>query len=346
MKRNLSSLLLFPVFLALTLFAHGQNAAKVDAAKYFDENRRWYNEYTEHWFNFFDIPEEEVRNSIIHWEKIGADLEKAKEQWAGTFFSGGETHGDYFRWSEKSGFVWLKVNKCAGGPMQIIRGRVIVNSNQIQLLPEHKSGTEHHGHGEYKKNQEQIDLLFVKWRGVPFLVPQDAISDFADFTAGLGRYNESYSYMLGDISLFGNPYLQKFGIGENENNNELPIFPAGYEKFVKKPIKGQIISIGKSFRQPDPNEFNAENWENLVIPVRINVGKAHGVVPNLRFIFVNAKSSHSEELIVKKVEENSSLVEIIRSVRKKSCIVAEDNTCENFDYAKIKVGLKISTTGY
>lgn len=340
MKRSLSSLIFFSLFLALASFAYSQNADKVDVVKYFDENKRWYNDYTEHWFNFFDIPEEEVRNSIIQWEKIGADLENAKEQWAGTFFSGGETHGDYFRWSEKNGFVWLKVNKCAGGPMQIIRGRVIVNSNQIQLLPEHKSGTEHHGHGGHQKSHEQINLLFVKWRGVPFLVPRNAISNFADYTAGLGEFNGYFS------SILGNPFLGKSGVEGNENFDELPVFPVGYEKFVKKPIKGQIISIGKSFRRTDPIEYNAENWEHLVIPVRINVGKAHGAVPNLQLFFVDVESSGVEEIKIKKVAANTSLAEIIRTVRKRNCVVTEYNDCENPEFPEIKAGQKVSTTGF
>lgn len=342
MNRKITSLLLFSLFLALTSFAFGQNAEKVDAVKYFDENKRWYNDYTEHWFRFFDIPEEEVRNSIIHWEKIGSELEDAKSERAGTFFSGGETHGDYFRWSKKSGFVWLKVNKCAGGPMRIIRGRVIVNSDRIQLSPEHVSGTENHGHGGHQKSQEQINLLFVKWRGVPFLVPQNAISDFADFTAGLGDYNEHYLYS----DIFGNPFLQKFGSGENENLNELPVFPVGYEKFVKKPIKGKIISIGKSFRKPETDEFNGENWENLITPVRINVGQAQGVLPNLRLYFTDIENSPFEEVRVRTVGVNSSVIEIKRHVRKKNCVVSENNDCENHEYEKIKAGLKVSTTGY
>ncbi len=224
--------------------------------------------------------------------------------------------------------------------MQIIRGRVIANSNQIQLFPEHTSGSEHHSHSSHKTSQKTIELLFVKWLNAPFLVPKSEISDFADYTAGLGEYN---GYFYG---ILGSPFLQKFGVKGSEHADELPIFPSGFEKFLKKPIRGQIVSIGKSFRQADPNEYNDANWENLVIPVRVNVGKAQGVTINLKFFFADVESSFAEEVRVKDVGANSSLVEVTRSVRKKNCVVTEHNDCENPEYAKLKVGLKLSTTGF
>lgn len=338
MKRSLSSLIFFSLFLALASFAYSQNADKVDVVKYFDENKRWYNDYTEHWFRFFDIPEEEVRNSIIQWEKIGADLENAKEQWAGTFVNGSDTHGDYFRWSEKSGFVWLKVNKCAGGPMQIIRGRAIADSDKVQLFPEHISGKEHHGHDDHKKSQKTIDLLFVKWRDVPFLVNKDLISDFADYTAGLGDYNEHLFDSL--------PFLQKIGAEENDKAEELPVFPNGYEKFVKKPVSGQIVSIVKSFRRADSESYNAKNWEKLITQVRVNFGALQGAAPKLKLNFVGVESPAFEEIRIKKAGVNTSLVEIIRSVPKRNCVVTDDDDCESYDYPEIKVGMRVSTIDF
>jgi hypothetical protein len=340
MKRNLSSLLFFSLFLALTMFAYGQNEGKVDAVKYFDENKRWYNEYTEHWFSFFDIPENQIRDSIIHWEKIGADIEGSNDDWTGTFATHGETHGSYFRWSQRNGFIWLSVNKCVGGPMRITRGRVVVQSNMIKLFPEIVIGKKHSGHGEQDKAPKQINLLFVKWLNVPFLVNENEISSFADFTVGLGDYNDFYSGIL------GHPFFQKLGAEANDNPNELPIFPSGYEKFVKKPVKGEITSIGKTFRRPDPHEFNREEWENSVTQALVNIGRAQGAVRNLRLFYVNAKNSPIEELRIVKVGVNSSLIEISRSVRKKNCVVSEHNDCENHEYEKIKVGLKVSTTGH
>lgn len=123
------------ILLSCCQFVFGQNGlATVDAVKYFDENKRWYNNFTEHWFNFFDIPEEEIRNAIIHWEQIGEDLKNSANEGEGTYGNGGDTHGDFLRWSEKSGFVWLNVNKCNGGPMKITRGRVLVTQVSKSLF--------------------------------------------------------------------------------------------------------------------------------------------------------------------------------------------------------------------
>lgn len=337
--KNCLAVILLVLFnlLNVPLLIKAQNAEKVDAVKYFDDNKRWHNQYTEHWFHFHDIPEEEIRNSIIQWEQIGKDLENVKQEWAGTFASGSDTHGDYFRWSEKSGFVWLSVNKCRGGPMQVIRGSVVASSSQIQLLPEHITGSLHHSKHQHTQNYKPIDLLFVEWHGVPILVQKTNLTSFADYAAGLGEYNGYFGI------LEGTPFLRKFGVESTDNFGELPIFPAGYEKFVKKPIKGKIIKIGKSFRQADPD---SEDWENLVTQVSVDIGKADGGVPNLQLFFVDSESDFQEEIKIKKVYANSSITEIVRSVRKKNCLISEESDCKDSDYSKINVGLKLSTTGF
>lgn len=339
----MKKILLF-LFLVFNLFnvavlAQEQTVAKIDAIKYFDENKRWYNEFTEHWFYFSDISEEEIRNSIVQWEKIGEDIASVENKWAGTYSSGGSTHGDYFRWSEKSGFIWLNVHKCQGGPMKITRGSVIVTPSGIQLIPEQISGKGHSNHKTHQHNYAPVELIFVKWKDASYLVAKTAVSDFTDYTAGLGEYNNQLHFF--DYE----PFLVRLDSKSKKDIGELPIFPAGYEKFVKKPIKGQIVSIGKSFRRKDPIEYNDMNWEDLIILVQINVGKNQGVTRNLQFYFVDNEQHMVETISVKKVELNSSLLEINRSVRKKNCVISEHNDCENHEYAPIKVGMKLSTTG-
>src|SRR5687767_3131052 len=70
----------------------------VDPLAFFDANKRWYRgDSAESWFNFFDIPESDVRKSLEHWERIGRDLGDSR---SGGYRSGGATHGTYVRWSE------------------------------------------------------------------------------------------------------------------------------------------------------------------------------------------------------------------------------------------------------
>lgn len=311
----------------------GQNNEQtVDAVEYFDLNKRWYNEFTEHWFYFADIPENEVRNAIIQWEQIGKDLKTSSNKNKGTYGDGGDTHGSYFRWSEKSGFIWLNVNKCQGGPVQIVRGKVSADNVQIRLTAEFTLGnTDSHGHHDQTRLSE---LLFVKWKGASFLVPKESIENFADYTAGLGEYNQ--------ILLDGFPFLVKSDSQNDEKSQELPVFPKGFEKFLKKPVKAQIISIGKSFLRPDPDD---EDWDNLIIPVKLNVGKNPEAKPDLKLLYINQEQHYNEKIIIKKVKEKFSTAEIIRPVRKQNCAITDYNDCVNPKYINLQVGLRLSSTG-
>lgn len=327
------ALLIFLTFSQVNIAQNIEKTEAFDAVKFFDEHKRWNNGFTESWFYFSDIPEEEIRKVIIQWEEIGKDLKDSKTGWAATYQNGGDTHGDYFRWSEKNGFIWLKVNKCRGGPMQIIRGKVFVSEFQIRLIPEQTFG-EMHSHKVHRS--QQTELLFVKWGGVPFLVNKESIEDFADYTAGLGEFNGYFHFL-------GSPFFSKLGSDFDEKAVETVIFPKGFEKFVKKPIKAEIISIGKSFRRIDESN---DDWEVLVIPVRLNVGSLNGVSRDMQFFYVIGEQNLIENITIKKVSAKFSTAEITRSVRKKNCVSTEYNDCENPEYIKLKVGLRVSTTGY
>ena len=73
--QNRKLFVLLALVLSWSLSAIAQDKPQIDPVAFFDENKRWYNGFTETWFQFFDIPEAEVRKSIVHWELIGRDLD-------------------------------------------------------------------------------------------------------------------------------------------------------------------------------------------------------------------------------------------------------------------------------
>lgn len=334
--------ILFASFLLILAFqvSFGQEKPEVqpiDVVKYFDDSKRWYNNFTEHWFYFSDISETDVRNSIIHWEQIAKDFNNPSNDWSGTYGDGGETHGDYLRWSKENGFVWLKVNKCQGGPMQIIRGKVAVDSSKLILYPEINLGRNHHGnHKSHNKQPDKYDFLLVKWGNSSYLISPKNISSFADYTAGLGEYNNPFQWELG----YG--FLYRFDKENSENTGELPIFPKGYEKFVKKPIKTEINNIGKGYRQ---HVKDSNDSDKFIIPIKLNVGKNQGVYRNLSLLFVGEEPSLFEEIRIKQVFQNFSVAHITRTIPKKNCQKTEFTDCEGIEYTQLKVGMKLSTTG-
>lgn len=326
-------------------FVFSQKGASTDdAVKYFDENKRWYNDFTEHWFNFFDIPEEEVRNAIIHWEQIGEDLKISANESEGTYGNGGDTHGDYLRWSEKSGFVWLNVNKCNGGPMKITRGRVSITQSSVRFIPE-KVVAASFQHGNHNSNPEENEFLFVKWRKADFLVQSKNIKNFADYTAGL---NPSASGFYEGGAWYFSKVLQGY-VG---SANELPVFPAGYEKYVKKPFRATIISIGKSYRRTKPKEVDEDgkgieqSYDDLVTEVKIDIGKSSGIAPGtlIRFLIENDNYTF-DGIVVKKVFDKYSVGEYTTDIPKKNCQKNDYENCEAEEGKVLKVGQKLTTTG-
>ena len=318
--------------------------SKAEALKYFDENKRWYNEFTEHWFYFFDISEEEIRDSISLWEEIGEDLANSTNKLEGTYESGDTIHGSYLRWSEKSGFVWLVVNKCNGGPMQIIEGRVLVTPISVKFIPEKtKGGSSSHSH--HNSKAQDREYLFVKWRDVGHLIEPEDISKFADYTAGLNYSTiEAYENSLAFFSKVLQPY--------KGSANELPVFPAGYESFVKKPFQGKIISIGKTYRRAKPEQLDdegkpfEENYDDLVTEVKLDIGKSSGITPGVFIRFAVGKDDYTNEgLVIKKVFDKYSIAEYKKNIPKKDCRKGEYETCEAEEGRKLNTGQKFSTTG-
>lgn len=339
--------LLFTIPLIFIAFQNhfGQNIENVDGVKYFDENQRWYNNFTEHWFSFPDIPLNEVRNSIIYWEEIGKDLKTPTNEWEGTYENGGETHGDFFRWSAKSGFILLNVNKCQGGPMRITRGRVQITKTSVKFIPEIVLGTtSHQGHSQSENNKIR-EFLFVKWRKAYFLVQPDEITRFAQFTAGLDGLTNGYF----DEGRYFSKVLQ----GYTGSANELPIFPVGYEKYVKKPFKATIVSIGKGFRRAKKPQFEEdrtrieENYDDWVTEVKVNIGKSSQISPNvyLKFLPESQDDYATDGIIIKKVFANYSIGEYFVDIPKKDCKKSEFENCEASEGKSLKAGLKVSTTG-
>lgn len=344
-----SFLTIFILLFALqNSFGQSLQNSEVDGLKYFDENKRWYNEFTEHWFQFFDIPESEIRDSIAQFDKIGKDLRTPENAWEGTYGNGGDTHGSYIRWSEKNGFIWLIVNKCNGGPMQIIRGKVVVTSSLVRLIPEKivKASFDHGSHN-FSLNKP-IDFVLVKWRGENYIVRPTDLRDFADYAAGLnpetsGLYDEG-RYFIG---------LSQKTTG---SANDLPIFPAGYETYVKKPLKMTIVSLSKNFRRSKPpvsedsDDYEKEtvkNYDDLVTQFKLDIGKTPNLAPDtfIRFVRENEDDYSMDGIRIVKVFDDYSIGEYVTSVPKKTCRKSGYGDCMAEERRPLKVGMKLSTTG-
>ena len=335
-------LLTLSVILLIQGLAFAQVEKAVDPLEFFDKEKRWWRGGSESWFNFFGIPEAEVRSSIERWEQIGRDIEKSgSTRSAGYGGSGGVTHGTYVRWSERSGFVWLDVDDCAGGPMRIVRGRVEVVPTGVIFYPEIRLGVSegHGGHSQHSKQSDRMDFLSVTWMRGTFLVPKDQIRDFSDYVAGLGEYNNRFPFM--DES----PFLEgREADSELEPKTfELPVYPAGYERYLKRPVRGSVISIGKAVRRVNED---SDTYDELVTPFKVRLESADNLKVGQFLHVVGEDQGYDEAFEVRAFKGNMATVANVRPVPKKNCVISAGDDCKAPDHVKLRTGLLLSSNGY
>lgn len=317
----------------------GQKIDQADPIAIFDEDKRWYNGFTEAWFRFFDISESDVRNSIEQWELIGRELGSAEASLPGTYASGGDTHGNYLRWSENSGFVLLVVDKCQGGPTTIVRGRVDVRPDGLTLTPTIVlGGATHVGHGHGDAATKTTELVAIKWLGNVYLVPKQDVPDFAEYSAGLGKHNSTHLY------LFDHPFLLRMSHQEipAPERNRIPVLPAAFEKYARQPVRGAIISVGKGYRVIDKE---SENYDEFVTPFRIRLENIEDARPSLALHPVREVGEFTETFTIKAVKGNIATVESVRSVPKRNCVVSENDDCKVPDHLQLRSGILFSSNG-
>lgn len=348
MQSSISTIFIVLITACLTIGAipiFAQTPEKLDPLKFFDEHKRWYTgPNAEPWFYFFGIAEADVRNSIEHWETVGKDLTNLGASLAkGRYYSGGETHSSYLRWSREKGFIWLHVDHCQGGPMRILRGRVETEPEAVLLVPETILGLPsndggHGDHGNHSSQPKQFRMLSIKWMGAAYLIQKEHLADFADFSSGLGEYNTSYRIDLGE------PFLV-MGTDEAETGSREytpPIYPRGYESFHKPPIRGSITSIAKARRQIDAD---SDSHDRLVTTIKLKLEGAAVTTAPIKLLPVGQERGFTEEFELRSIKGNVATVVHSRSIPKRSCAVTELEDCKAGDHLKLRVGIVLSSNG-
>lgn len=308
-----------------------------------DPQGRWINGVTEPWWFPDNIPAEDIKAAQLLWTSIGRH--NAMNDWSGDYFIGGDTHGSYLRWMPGR-YVLFNVDKCQAKVMAFSYGSVAFSPDRVQLMPA-KSASESTKHSHSKEPNPRF--LPVTWRDTKYLVPEDEIADFGEYVAGLGKYNSNDSMFLENTQFFSRLSNTRSSTVEQDaaaNQKVIfvaPLVPAGYEKFIKRPIDARITAIHKAYLRP-----NAENewWGDRVIPVGINVGSANGlkVKMALRLVGTEGFAGGEEYVEITKVSLKSAQGIVVRPVRKRPCVkIYPDDDCKSPNYSAIKVGVQVTT---
>ena len=340
----------FLISLSITLFSFTHIVAQVKAPE-FDGYGRWVNGVTEPWRFPDSATKETITEAQVRWANIHSELRAAHDNpWKGNYFIGTDTHGSYLRLSPSHSFVLFHVDKCQATVMGLSFGKVIFSDSLIQLVPE-KTESFSPTHGGH--SQRVIKFLPVIWRGVEYLVPENEISDFGDYVAGLGKYNDWAGNHIEIVEFFAR-------IGEQEGravdvlgrltrtnadkkHYSDPLMPPGYERFVKKPINARITARNRSYTQHDPDN---EWWDKLITQVSIDAGASHGVKEKmiLRLLEMKGFGGQGEVVRITKVGLRSAQGIIERPVRKRPCVKFDSkDDCQSPEYEPVRVGTRVTT---
>ena len=338
MGRSLNPRILALIFLALCVIL----AATTTAEAQVDKWGAWDNGITEAWWmSSKTFTNEDVTNAISRWKSIGNITSPG---WEGDYFIGSEVHGTYVRWSPNAGFIIADVDKCQALVMGVTYGRVISTPNTIQFIPEFSKSSKPHGHHSHNREGKPLNFVPVQWRDSLYLIPENKIEDFADYVAGLGDFNALNA--MG--ALLPESYFYSKYAGKTQAN-DVPVLPAEYQRFVKRPITGEITAVvGRKLQRNYSYEFKSESFSfgnqyelaSLTF-VTVNIGSLHGVKKDL-FLRV-AQPNLGEVIRLVEVGPTSSKAVLVRDVENQKETYYDNEAEREREYPRVKAGWTLTT---
>jgi hypothetical protein len=297
----------------------------------------WQNGVSEPWnigLHKFIFGAEFVEEAMTRWRLVASDSEPGNE-WVGDYYrtSNDEMRLSFLRWAPRAGFVLAQIHSCSADVNALSFGSVrwspeIIHFDQVpQPAP----------------NETPVDLnrmiptlaasyLPVTWGGAHYLVPENRIDDFCLWAAGLGEGKRSEKGPIEEyiFSKRGEDPIAEPG---------LPVVPPGYERFVRIPIDATIVRVGRSFVR---HQKRREPFDQLVIPVVLNVGREDNVRKGLSFNLFG--QSGGDKVIITIVSARSARGEIIRLIDRGPNVRVNRWGQEGEHKEPITVGMPVSTS--
>ena len=304
---------------------------------------RWANGLSEPWWFSEEIMTAAKLAAQERWKSIGEETaSRGKDEWSGDYFTGSETHGSYLRWSREKGFVLLDVNKCAATVDRLNYGGATASSSLVEFSPELKDEAKStHVHG--RKSRTPTKLIPVRWGRARFLIPEDEISDFGDYVAGLGKYNEGTGW-----DAYSMPFFIRMDDRSADEAESFPVVPPAYERYLKRPIEAVIISVGK--RQLRKNytyetDINSTWHDRAVVRVvTISAGAAQGVKRHMAFKVKGSEAG--DKVMITGVGRDTATGLIIRSLVEGRETYYNIESEKQKPYPPVRSGWQLTTANY
>lgn len=323
-----------------------------------NEEGRWVNGVTESWWTGYGIKAEDMSGAAARWKEVGDELARAgAEGLAGDYFRGGDTSGTYMRWSPGAGFVIAQVNKCEASVRGLIYGRVKVTPTLVEFFPETyriPPPPKREGEQEPKAAAAPAVIRYVpvEWRGERLLVEENSMDDFGDYLSGLGEYNGRGTY----VSLELTEFLTRMSARADESaeanaraSHAPPVVPAGYEKFLKKPVEATVTAVGRRSLKRDyllELPYNSTQYDRASLTrVTVGAGTAQGVKDKM--VFRVTEPDEGEVVIVLRAGENESEAVVVRGLDERGVEMYYDyDKDRERKHSEVAAGWKLTTNPF
>jgi hypothetical protein len=285
----------------------------------------------------YHLEKPEVELLKAKWEDIGRPTEKADFMIGGDYIVPNYMSGYFLRWSKEKGYVFVRFFDVEH-PCHFTFGDVEVTASTVRFIQK----------GEVSQSvcpSSDDGAPAAEWvfaAGGRFLIPKSRLRDFADYFGGFGEYN-------GNNRSFDN--VIPFAIRPRSTTKDPPAFilPKEFSKFVRQPLVGSIVSVGKT-RTRKSKIFTLGSDRETVTPVTIDIGRTQGLRPKQEFVLLTDDDDYrSETLIVDKVGRSRSSGIVVRKVdeKEKEGFYKWDEALKDFkttEFTKLRPGIRVTTS--
>jgi len=284
------------IFIAITTYSNVISQENLDSWRYWDNGVG----YLKTWI-FADVSESTAVEIKRRWNAIGDSLKTSSNPFAGTYLQDGN-RGYYLRWSPEKGFVYVRyyesfVEDASYGDVSKSRSEILFFvSHELEAMSDRRK-------------------IATPTRWIPtmdgrFLIRSDEIKEFADFYGGFGNFNGFPRKWNCDCDAFA----RRVDKDVRYPKPPFSVVPDAFRKFIRNPISGRIVAVGKRYVGKHPIAFTIDEIEGKasMTVVTIDKGSRDGVTKGLLFLIGTDQDAMQQVLRITRVSKTRSNGLVIR----------------------------------
>ena len=304
-----------------------------------EQDERWENGLSNFSWSLPNAPKEELDALKSRWKAIGDELKRTTNEFAGTYRDGGDMRGSMLRWAPESGFVYVYVYEWLD-VLDFSYGKVTVTPTEIIFTVEREQRTENSNN---QRRTTPLRWVAARWKRNNYLIRVDEMTDFGNYVAGFGEYND----FNGPCCEF-TPFLINEAKADLRVKSERAVVPKEYEFFLKQPIEATIRAVGRRRVLKDYGS-EGELYSHLhsrasLTTVRINAGQNQGVKRGMLFRLVDVSRDYGQYLKITRVGATFSEGVVVRDVDDEGKETYYDDSQQKKTFSPVIAGTKVTTS--